>query len=144
MKNRFKYLMISFIFTAGVSYGGEMEKILEKCPGRPNCVVSLEEMKENSHYIEPLSFGDKDSQEVEKKLTQIILSLDGKIVEERDGYIKAEFFSKTFKFKDVAEFLILPEKKLIMVRSAAETGWSDFGVNRKRIEKIRDQISKNN
>ncbi|MGL4568691.1 MAG: DUF1499 domain-containing protein, partial [Fusobacteriaceae bacterium] len=28
------------------------------------------------------------------------------------------------------------------VRSEAETGWSDFGVNRKRMEKIRDEFSK--
>lgn len=141
IKNGLKYLIISIIFPMGIMYGGEdlkMKNILEKCPSSPNCVISLEEYRDDSHYIEPLSLGSKSPQESEQKLKKIISELDGKISEEREGYIRADFFSKIFKFKDVAEFMILPEKNIVMIRSAAETGWSDLGVNRKRIEKIRE------
>ena len=145
MKNRFKYLIISIIFPMGIAYGGdEMKsvKILERCPGSPNCVVSLEEFREDSHYIEPIFFKEETSQEVKDKLLGILEKIGGKVVEEEESYVKAQFSSKVFRFKDIAQFVILPEKNMIMVRSEAETGWSDFGVNRKRMEKIRDEFSK--
>lgn len=144
VKNKFKYFMILFVFSMKVMYGGEelkMGNILEKCQGSPNCITSLEEMKGDSNYVEPILFGDEAIQEVEGRLISVLEKLDGKIVEKKDGYIKVEFSSKIFKFKDVAEFIILADKKLIMVRSEAQTGWSDFGVNRKRMEKIRVDFS---
>jgi len=48
-----------------------------------------------------------------------------------------EFRSNVFRFVDDVEFLFDREKKLIHVRSASRVGYSDLGVNRKRVEKIR-------
>jgi uncharacterized protein (DUF1499 family) len=59
------------------------------------------------------------------------------IVTEQEHYIHAEFTSAIFRFVDDAEFYIDDAQKVIHVRSAARLGYSDFGVNRKRMETIR-------
>ena len=143
MKKTNKILFIVFLFSMVISYGGEVknsEKFLEKCPDKPNCVLSLEEVKDSSQYIEPIHFQEENLEIAKDKLKEIIQSMGGVIVEETDFYIKSNFFSNFFKFKDIAEFVIVPDKNLILVRSGAETGYFDFGVNRKRIEKIRESI----
>ncbi|MBC2855055.1 DUF1499 domain-containing protein [Cetobacterium sp. 2A] len=108
------------------------------CPNSPNCVISDE--SDTKHYIEPIKFQNQNIESVNKALVQAIKSLDGEIIENKDNYIKAKFQSKFFKFEDDAEFYIDKEKKVIEVRSAAQSGWYDFNVNRKRIEKIRTLI----
>ena len=52
-------------------------------------------------------------------------------------YIRAEFRSRIFQFVDDVEFLFENQGNVIHVKSASRTGYSDFGVNRKRVEKIR-------
>ena len=66
-----------------------------------------------------------------------------KVVVVEDYYIRAEFVSKIFHFVDDVEFYFPDndsEELLVHVRSASRVGYSDFGVNRKRIEKIRSKI----
>jgi uncharacterized protein (DUF1499 family) len=48
-----------------------------------------------------------------------------------------EFRSRFFRFIDDVEFLFVRQTQVVHVRSASRLGYSDFGVNRKRIEKIR-------
>ena len=43
-------------------------------------------------------------------------------------------------FVDDVEFVLATEQMVIHVRSAARLGYSDFGVNRKRIESLRAQF----
>jgi uncharacterized protein (DUF1499 family) len=43
---------------------------------------------------------------------------------------------------DDVEFCFDTDSSLIHVRSASRTGYFDFGVNRKRIERIRSAFSK--
>ena len=62
------------------------------------------------------------------------------IVDKENDYIHAEFRSMIFRFVDDAEFYFDPDKPVIDVRSAARLGYSDFGVNRKRMEEIRQQF----
>ena len=59
------------------------------------------------------------------------------IVTEQDTYLHIEARSLVFRFVDDVEFLIDPAHNLIQVRSAARTGYSDLGVNRRRVERIR-------
>ncbi len=59
------------------------------------------------------------------------------IISEQADYLHAEARSLLFRFVDDIEFSLQAEKGLIQVRSAARTGYSDFGVNRRRIERIR-------
>jgi uncharacterized protein (DUF1499 family) len=52
-------------------------------------------------------------------------------------YIHAEFRSLIFQFVDEVDFLFAAEGKIIHVKSASRSGYSDFGTNRKRVEQIR-------
>ena len=53
-------------------------------------------------------------------------------------------FSATFRFVDNVEFYFPPREKVIHMRSAAEMGYSDMGVNRQRLESIRETFAKVN
>jgi uncharacterized protein (DUF1499 family) len=63
-----------------------------------------------------------------------------RVVMLEDDYIHAEFVSSVFRFVDDVEFYFDDEQKLIQVKSASRVGYSDLGVNRRRIEKIRKQF----
>ena len=63
------------------------------------------------------------------------------LVSEEGGYLHAEARSLIFRFVDDIEFLLAPAEGLIHVRSAARTGYSDVGVNRRRVERIRQAFS---
>ena len=52
-------------------------------------------------------------------------------------YIHAEFRSLVFQFVDDVEFYFPPEKSIIHVKSASRSGYYDFGVNRRRVERVR-------
>lgn len=52
-------------------------------------------------------------------------------------YLHATFTSTFFGFIDDMELRMEPQANLIHIRSGARVGYFDFGVNKKRIEKIR-------
>ena len=58
------------------------------------------------------------------------------IIKETENYFRIECKSAMMGFVDDMEFYF-PEEKVIHLRSASRIGYSDFGVNRKRVEKIR-------
>jgi uncharacterized protein (DUF1499 family) len=110
-------------------------KKLSPCPSTPNCVSSLS--KDRKHSIDPLKFtGSRD--EARKKLLSILQNLKrGRIIHSDNDYIHTEFRSLIFQFVDDVEFLFSEEGSVIHVKSASRTGYSDLGVNRKRVEMIR-------
>ena len=59
------------------------------------------------------------------------------IISEKPDYLHAEVRSLVFRFVDDIEFKLSPDQGLIQVRSSARVGYSDFGVNRRLIERIR-------
>jgi len=102
------------------------------------------------HLAEPGTAPNSVSSEVdvqpEKKVAPLNGSLDkikaaitatgGVITSETDSYLSATYMSKLFKFVDDVE--IRHEKEDIWhIRSASRVGYSDRGVNRKRVETIR-------
>ncbi len=106
------------------------------CPATPNCVSS--QSAELSHAIEPLAYRGSLS-DARSRLLAVILGMKrSNIVSMQERYIHAEFTSAVFGFVDDVEFYIDSDQKIIHVRSAARLGYSDFGVNRKRIEMIRN------
>lgn len=111
---------------------------LSPCPKSPNCVSSLSEDK--SHYVEPLSY-EVSQEEAREKLISVINSMKrSKIVTAEIDYIHATFKSALFGFVDDVEFSFDDQRKVIDVRSASRTGYSDLGVNRKRVEEIRKRF----
>ncbi len=63
-----------------------------------------------------------------------------RIITAQKGYIHAEFTSFLFRFVDDVEFVLDEGSKTIHVRSASRVGYSDLGVNRKRVEAIRSRF----
>ena len=113
----------------------ETIRTLPPCPNRPNCVSS--QAAYPSHFIEPLRFpgSPADAWAVLKFALQSLPRT--RVVEESGWYLRAEAKSRIFGFVDDVEFLLDVRKGVIHVRSASRTGYSDLGVNRNRIERVR-------
>lgn len=110
------------------------------CPDSPNCVCS--QYPDQSHSIEPLAYKGSP-EDAGTRLLGVIQGIKrAKIVTAQERYLHVEFTSAVFRFVDDAEFFIDDNQKLIHLRSAARLGHYDFGVNRKRMEKIREMFNK--
>ena len=111
---------------------------LSACPESPNCVSS--QSNDKRHAIEPLRYEGS----AESALQQLIKTVQGmkraRVVTVDGRYVHVEFTSFLFRFVDDAEFLLDEEAKTIRVRSASRIGYSDLGVNRKRVEAIRSRF----
>ncbi len=117
---------------------GDSQTGLSDCPDSPNCVSTSSTRSANS--IEPIELGE-NAVDVQSTLKQIIERMPGsRIVEARDNYIHAEFHSRLLGFVDDVELLVDPAQQKINVRSASRVGYSDFGVNRQRVEEIRQRF----
>jgi uncharacterized protein (DUF1499 family) len=83
----------------------------------------------------------KPANEVWPVVREIVLALPRtRIVAETGNYLHAECRSFLFGFVDDLELYLRPEDGIIAVRSAARSGYSDFGVNRRRIESLRTSL----
>jgi uncharacterized protein (DUF1499 family) len=63
------------------------------------------------------------------------------VVEARDDYLYVRFTTRWMKFIDDAEFWFDAQNNAVQVRSASRVGRKDFGVNRARIEAIRQALA---
>ncbi len=64
-----------------------------------------------------------------------------KIVTREGNYLHATVTSRFFRFVDDLEVLIDPVSREIHFRSASRTGYSDMGVNRRRVEAIKTRFA---
>jgi uncharacterized protein (DUF1499 family) len=110
-------------------------KTLTDCPDKPNCVSSL--ARNTTQAIEPLAYTGSARQAMRRLRTALASERRIRVVTEQERYLHVEARSLIFRFVDDVEFLIAPEDGLIHVRSASRTGYSDLGVNRRRVERIR-------
>jgi uncharacterized protein (DUF1499 family) len=111
---------------------------LAPCPSSPNCVST--QTQNEDHAIAPFRY-QKTRAEAKEALKAIIRSLPRtKFVEEDETYLRYESTSLLLRFVDDVEFLFDDEAKTIHFRSASRTGYSDLGVNRRRMEDIRKII----
>ncbi|KKL90105.1 hypothetical protein LCGC14_1908040 [marine sediment metagenome] len=114
---------------------GIIDGKLAPCPKSPNCVST--QVSDKKHIIKPLKY-NSTLKEAKLNILDIIESLKRtRIINETEIYIHAEFRTRTFKFVDDVEFYFDDTEKIIHFRSASRVGWSDMGVNRKRMENIR-------
>ena len=130
--------------TSGCSSGrpptslGVTEGRLAPCPGSPNCVSSEAAVAEKR--VAPLRY-DGDAARARARLLDVLNGMErARIVQSTDDYVHVEFRSAVFGFVDDVEFYFNPPG-MIQVRSAARTGYSDFGVNRERVETLRARFA---
>jgi uncharacterized protein (DUF1499 family) len=114
---------------------GARDGRLASCPASPNCVNS--QAGDAAHAIAPFPVNG-DPAAAFARLATLVAAQDGaKIVTQRGDYLHAEFRSATLGFVDDVEFLLDPATRTIAVRSASRLGYSDLGVNRKRVDRLR-------
>ena len=134
--------VIGFLFLLGCAGSiptlGVNSGQLMPCPTTPNCVSS--QTTDKDQFIQPLHFSGT-GEEAQQRLLQILNTFQKtNILTVQKNYIRVAFSSKIFGFVDDAEFYFMPiknDKVVINLRSASRIGYSDLGVNRKRIEQIR-------
>lgn len=107
---------------------------LKPCPDTPNCVNSHDR---GSAAVAPLAFGG-NADVAWRRLTAIVEAMPRTtLIQKSSHYLRAEAASRILGFVDDMEFLLDENASVIHVRSASRLGYSDLGVNRRRIEQLR-------
>ena len=79
-----------------------------------------------------------------EKVKTIVENSPRTIIVESDGdYLHAEVTSRIMKYVDDLEISFLPEKNNLLIRSESRVGEGDFGVNRKRVDLIINNLFDN-
>ena len=128
-----KFLILStFVFILGLfnplaSYASHID--LSPCIKVSHCVKEEWDVKS---IEEPLS-----------EIQIIIGNTPRTTIVEMDGdYIHAEVKSRLMKYIDDLEVTYLQDKNKIIIRSESRVGDGDFGVNRKRIDSLKNELFK--
>jgi uncharacterized protein (DUF1499 family) len=107
-------------------------------PSSPNAVSS--QATGGYHQIAPLTYKGTREQGM-KTLKAIVESTPNtRIIEARPDYLYVEYATTLLGFVDDVEFYLPSGGQIIHVRSASRLGYSDLGVNRKRIEAVRARL----
>ena len=105
--------------------------------------VELKPCIQVSHCVrEELNVDSIDSP-YEKVKSIIENSPRTKIVESDGDYLHAEVTSRIMKYVDDLEISYSPEKNNLLIRSESRVGDGDFGVNRKRVDLIVNNLFNN-
>jgi len=130
------FVLVSFYVMGKKSQNGSapgmVDGKLAACSSKPNC-VSSETRTEDDKKVSPFAAIEWED------LKQAVKDTGGVITNETDDYFSAEFTSSVFKFVD--DFEARRNDEFVHVRSASRVGYSDRGVNKKRIESLRAKIS---
>jgi uncharacterized protein (DUF1499 family) len=134
--NTFFCLLLMTITTANA----QPAKTLPACPNSPNCVSSQASSADTEHFIAPFKL-TAPVETAWAALQQALLQQSRTVITAKtDDTMHAEATSLIFRFVDDVDALLDKEAKLIHIRSASRTGYSDFGVNRKRVEALRASL----
>ena len=111
---------------------------LAPCPNSPNCVSS--DAVDEEHHVQPYRLKTNAGQ-AWLELRQVVLARKRTtLISVDDSYLHIETRSAIFRFVDDTEFQLRADEGIIAVRSAARIGYGDFGVNRARVESIREAL----
>ncbi len=112
---------------------------LAPCPDSPNCVSS--QSNDTRHHVPPLTFTGSGEEALEELRALVVALPRTRLVRADSTYLHAEFRVPIFGFVDDVEFLVVPERHIIHVRSASRKGYWDLGVNRRRVAMVRERWS---
>lgn len=141
---KFRFLIVlALVFLASCNVGnksklGIVDAQLTPCPSSPNCVSSDTISAEQKVMPFELTVSPEKAWDL---LVDHVSELPRSAIVRKDSrYLHAECRSQLFGFIDDLEFHLRPEQKIIAVRSSSRSGYYDFGVNRSRIEKLRQTL----
>ncbi len=105
------------------------------CDSKPNC-VSSQELRQD-HQVAPFILRSSTI-----SLTQIeavaLTFPRTQTISKQDDYLHITFTSLIFRFTDDVE--MVKQGNVIHIRSRSRVSYSDFGVNRERVEKLRRKL----
>jgi uncharacterized protein (DUF1499 family) len=108
----------------------------------PNCVSSQADPADAEHFIAPIPFKG-DALAAMAAVRDVVQGMrDAEIIRTENGYLYAEFRTRTLRFVDDVEFYFDEKAGRIDVRSSSRLGRRDFGVNRARVEAIRARMQR--
>jgi len=113
--------------------------LLKPCPFTPNCVST--QATDKTHRIEPFTYQGSSAEAIARLAAVIEAMPRTKIVERGPHILRAEFRTFVFRFVDEAVFVLDEDRKTIEFRSASRLGRNDLGVNRRRLEGIRERFT---
>jgi uncharacterized protein (DUF1499 family) len=111
---------------------------LRPCPKAPACLCS--EDAEGKGAVEPLAFTGPP-EEAWEKAQMAVEQIGGTIETLEQRYLWATFRSRVFGFVDDLELRLVANQQIIHVRSASRIGYSDLGVNRRRLARLRTRFN---
>ena len=121
------FLLLGLIYPSK-SYASHIE--LKPCVQISHCV---REELDIDNIVEPF-----------EEIKQIIENTPRTKIIEKDGdYLHAEVTSRIMKYIDDLEVSYIPDNKIIIIRSESRVGEGDFGVNKKRVDLIRNNLFEN-
>lgn len=145
MLEKTKKIILATVAVAVVSYfdirksHSESDSLFDPCPPSRNCVST--EAESEIHYVAPfvLAVNTIDGwREVHRAVGGLPRT---RIVQESGHYLRAECKSSFFRFVDDLELRLVEPEGIIAVRSSSRVGYFDFGVNRKRVENLRRDLT---
>ena len=107
---------------------------LAECPSSPNCVST--QATSESHRIEPLKLAGSPDELLAAVGKIVSEKPRWKVVTETDDYVHIECTSLICRYVDDLEVWADEFKGQVHARSASRVGYSDMGVNRKRVEDL--------
>jgi uncharacterized protein (DUF1499 family) len=114
---------------------GVKNGMLAACPKSPNCVST--QSRDARHRIDPLR-RILPAAKAQTLIADIIRNMErARIITETPGYLYAEFRTKGMGYLDDVEFVFNANDDVIHFRSSSRLPYFDWGVNRRRMESIR-------
>ncbi|MCF7355189.1 DUF1499 domain-containing protein [Vibrio sp. CK2-1] len=105
------------------------------CSSKPNC-VSTQELR-SDYQVAPFELISEAT--TIDEIEQVALTLKRtKTVNKTDERLHLESTSLIFRFVD--DLHIVKQGSLLQVRSKSRVGYSDFGVNKSRVEALREKL----
>jgi uncharacterized protein (DUF1499 family) len=112
---------------------GVHEGRLSPCPDAPNCVST--QSSDPRHRIEALPFRGSAEQTMAAVLSVVETMAKTTIITQAEDYLHVEYRTK-MGFVDDVEFYLDESTKTVHFRSASRIGYSDLGVNRRRMQEF--------
>lgn len=110
------------------------------CSHQSNCVNSMASASDKKHYVAPLII-EKTKKDI---LAFIIDHLKKwqrtKLMTQTDKYLHFEIKSAFFGFIDDLEIFWPKGDEYLHFKSSSRIGYTDFGVNRKRVEQLKKEL----
>jgi uncharacterized protein (DUF1499 family) len=109
------------------------------CPNRPNCVSTLAHTRRHAIAAWTFSLPVEDVKgEIKRAMAR---SPRTRLVAEEGPYLRFECRSALFGFVDDVDFFVDVDSHQVHYRSASRLGYSDFGVNRRRMMRLREWLA---